>query len=107
MAKHVRNTDLLARWGGEEFVVLASGSDGEMVLQAAEKLAAIIQRTAFDGVGSITCSFGIAQYADGDSAEMLIARADQALYQAKMNGRNRVELAPRPGEITDDVASVA
>jgi diguanylate cyclase (GGDEF)-like protein len=107
VAKHIRNTDLLARWGGEEFVILAPGSDDEMARQAAEKLAAIIQRTEFDGVGSITCSFGIAQYADGDGTEMLIARADHALYRAKMNGRNRVELAPRPDGVIDDVASVA
>ena len=104
---HVRNTDVLARWGGEEFVILAPGSDGEMARQAAEKLAAVIRRTVFDEVGAITCSFGIAQYAAGDSAATLIARADHALYRAKMNGRNRVELAPLPGTIVDDVASVA
>jgi diguanylate cyclase (GGDEF)-like protein len=104
---HLRNTDLLARWGGEEFVILAPGSDTEMARQAAEKLAAVIQRTVFDEVGAITCSFGIAQYAAGDSAATLIARADNALYRAKMNGRNRVELAPPPGAAIDDVASVA
>jgi diguanylate cyclase (GGDEF)-like protein len=104
---HIRNTDILARWGGEEFVILAPGSDGEMARQAAEKLAAAIRRTLFDEVGTITCSFGIAQYAPGDSAATLIARADHALYRAKMNGRNRVELAPLPGAIIDDVASVA
>ena len=103
----VRNTDLLARWGGEEFVILAPGSDGEMGRQLAEKLAAVIRRTTFDQVGVITCSFGIAQYVPGDSAVTLIARADYALYRAKMNGRNRVELAPLPGAIIGDVASVA
>jgi diguanylate cyclase (GGDEF)-like protein len=104
---HIRNTDLLARWGGEEFVILAPGSDAEMARQAAEKLATAIRRTMFDEVGGITCSFGIAQYAAGDSAITLIGRADHALYRAKMNGRNRVELAPPPGAIIDDVASVA
>ncbi len=107
VAKHVRNTDLLARWGGEEFVILTPGSDGEMARQAAEKLAATIQRARFEEVGSITCSFGIAQYSSGDTAETLITRADHALYRAKMNGRNRVELAPWPAEVTGDVASVA
>jgi diguanylate cyclase (GGDEF)-like protein len=104
---HIRNTDLLARWGGEEFVILAPGSDSEMARQAAEKLAAAIRRTTFEQVGTITCSFGIAQYAAGDSPATLIARADYALYRAKMNGRNRVELAPLPGTNVDDVASVA
>ena len=79
---------MLARWGGEEFVILTPGSDGEMARQAAEKLAAAIRRTLFDEVGTITCSFGITQYAPGDSAPTLIARADHALYRAKMNGRN-------------------
>ncbi len=104
---HIRNTDLLVRWGGEEFVILAAGSNSEMARQAAEKLAAANRRTVFDGVEAITCSFGIAQYAAGDSAATLIARADHALYQAKMNGRNRVEVAPLPDAVADDVASVA
>ena len=104
---HIRNTDLLARWGGEEFVILAPGSDGEMARQAAEKLATAVRRVAFEEAGAITCSFGIAQYVAGDSAATLIARADHALYRAKMNGRDRVELAQRPGAVISGVASVA
>jgi diguanylate cyclase (GGDEF)-like protein len=103
----IRNSDLLARWGGEEFAILAPDSDGEMARQAAEKLRSTIERTTFDEVGSITCSFGVAQYAQGDSAESLIARADHALYQAKANGRNRVELASPPDAAIIDVVSVA
>jgi diguanylate cyclase (GGDEF)-like protein len=103
----IRNSDLLARWGGEEFAILAPDSDGEMARQAAEKLRSAIERTTFDEVGSITCSFGVAQYAEGDSAESLIARADHALYQAKASGRNRVELASPPDAALIDVASVA
>jgi len=104
---HIRSIDLLARWGGEEFVILIPGSDGEMARQAAEKLAAAIGQVVFDEAGTITCSFGIAQYADGDNAETLITRADSALYRAKQNGRNRVELAPIPDAATDNMASVA
>jgi diguanylate cyclase (GGDEF)-like protein len=107
VSMQIRSTDLLARWGGEEFVILTPGSDGEMARQAAEKLAAAIELVVFEAVGTITCSFGIAQHAHGDSAETLIARADHALYRAKMNGRNRVELAPRPHSVVNDVASVA
>jgi len=106
VSMQIRNTDLLARWGGEEFVILSPGSDGEMARQAADKLAAAIERTLFDEVGTITCSFGITQHAHGDSADMLIARADLALYRAKTSGRNRVELAPMPDAVID-VASVA
>jgi diguanylate cyclase (GGDEF)-like protein len=103
----IRHSDLLARWGGEEFVILAPDSDGEMARLAAEKLRSTIERATFDEAGSITCSFGVAQYAEGDSAESLMARADRALYQAKMNGRNRVELASPPEAVIIDVASVA
>jgi diguanylate cyclase (GGDEF)-like protein len=106
VSMQIRTTDLLARWGGEEFVILAPGSDGEMARQAADKLAAAIERTTFDGVGTITCSFGITQHTDGDSADTLIARADLALYRAKTSGRNRVELAPMPDAVIN-VASVA
>jgi len=92
----LRNTDLLARWGGEEFVILTPGSDGEMAYQAAEKLRNAIEQVGFDVIGTVTCSFGVAQYVYGDTAETLISRADDALYRAKLNGRNRVELASRP-----------
>jgi len=61
----------------------------------------------FDKAGTITCSFGVAQYAAGDSASTLIARADRALYRAKLNGRDRVELTPLPDPAINDIASVA
>jgi diguanylate cyclase (GGDEF)-like protein len=104
---NIRDNDTLARWGGEEFMVLVPDVDGEMTRQAAERLRAIIGQAPFDEVGAITCSFGVAQYVEGDTTETLIARADRALYIAKMNGRNRVELASIPGSITDGIASVA
>jgi diguanylate cyclase (GGDEF)-like protein len=92
----LRNTDLLARWGGEEFVILTPGSDGDMAYQATEKLRSAIAQVGFDEIGTVTCSFGVAQYVYGDTADTLISRADGALYRAKLNGRNRVELASRP-----------
>jgi diguanylate cyclase (GGDEF)-like protein len=103
----LRNTDLLARWGGEEFVILMPGSDGEMASQAAEKLRNAIDQIKSDEIGTVTCSFGVAQYEDGDTAEALISRADDALYRAKLNGRNQVELALRPSITQTGLASVA
>jgi diguanylate cyclase (GGDEF)-like protein len=103
VASGLREVDFLARWGGEEFVVLLPGCSREMAGQAAEKLRAAIARTTFDPVGSITSSFGVAEFNDGETAESLIARADNALYRAKMNGRNRVELdlpAAEPTELS-------
>jgi diguanylate cyclase (GGDEF)-like protein len=103
----LRNTDLLARWGGEEFVILTPGSDGEMAYQATEKLRNAIEQVGFDGIGTVTCSFGVAQYVYGDTAETLISRADDALYRAKLNGRNQVALASRPPMTEAVLASVA
>jgi diguanylate cyclase (GGDEF)-like protein len=103
----LRDTDLLARWGGEEFVILTPGSDGEMAYQVAEKLRKAVEQIKFDGIGTVTCSFGVAQYVYGDTAETLTSRADDALYRAKLNGRNRVELASRPSTVQPPLVSVA
>ena len=92
----IRNTDFLARWGGEEFLILVPGSDGAMAFQAAEKLREAISHVVFDEVGSITCSFGVAEYIPGESVADLITRADDALYRAKADGRNQVQMMPRP-----------
>jgi diguanylate cyclase (GGDEF)-like protein len=105
VAQNIRNADVLARWGGEEFILMLPGCDGAMALAAAEKLRAAIDGLGFGEVGTVTCSFGVAQYADGDSAATLIARADSALYRAKVNGRDRVELAAPPDNAS--FASVA
>ena len=107
VAKNIRDCDVLARWGGEEFVIMLPGCDGPMAVQAAEKLRAAIRQVAFDVVGNITCSFGAAEYVDGDSAETLFSRSDDALYRAKVNGRDRVELASSRDEAGSRVASVA
>jgi diguanylate cyclase (GGDEF)-like protein len=78
-----------------------------MASQAAEKLRDGIGRVVFEKVGSVTCSFGVAQYVEGDTAESLIGRADDALYRAKIKGRNQVELASQLAEAKPKVASIA
>jgi len=104
---NVRSNDMLARWGGEEFAIMVPNCDGRVAQQAAEKLRAMIEQVVFHTVGQVTCSFGIAQFVEGDTAVGLIARADEALYRAKINGRNCVELAPLPEATEPDLMSVA
>lgn len=92
LRKCTRNSDAQGRLGGEEFIVLCRHTAREGGLATAEKLRASIASHAFAGVGSITASFGVAAYRDGDTVAALFGRADAALYRAKHNGRNRVEV---------------
>jgi diguanylate cyclase (GGDEF)-like protein len=88
---HCRPYDTVARWGGEEYVILLPASD--------EKEAALIAERIRTGIAAgfsaeitfpVTISAGVAQYQTGDALSPLMDRADQALYAAKLSGRNRV-----------------
>ena len=89
----VRTDDIVARWGGEEFVVLGNFDKYGAVLLA-QKLRKQIESYKFQIVENLTCSFGVTQYSknNNDDEKSLLARADDALYKAKKNGRNCVEL---------------
>ena len=87
----VRRTDILARWGGEEFVILLPGTTGEAATGFAEKLRAGIESHDFPQVGRATASFGVASLEEKETdGTTLIKHADQAMYTAKQDGRNRV-----------------
>lgn len=88
-AEEVRDADILARWGGEEFMVLLPETDIDSAGVVAERMRAQIERTDFEGPGGVTISLGLAGSRAGESEEMLIRRVDRALYQAKESGRNR------------------
>ena len=89
----IRKSDVFARWGGEEFVILLPGTELEEAMKIASKLRLITEASMIPHVGRITTSFGVSEFQSGDSEESLIKRADMALYKAKENGRNRVEVA--------------
>jgi diguanylate cyclase (GGDEF)-like protein len=89
----IRATDSLARWGGEEFVVLSPEVMVEEAMGLAERLRAAAGTHEYSFVGKVTASIGVAQHRAGETADELFARADEALYRAKQGGRDRVELA--------------
>jgi two-component system cell cycle response regulator len=96
VSQNLRASDVLARWGGEEFMIVSPDITLEAALQLAEKLRKIIENHDFPCAGHITSSFGVAQYLPQDTITTLTERADQALYHAKRAGRNRVECTPPP-----------
>jgi len=87
----VRRNDLLARWGGEEFLIMVTHTELSSAVVFAERLRTLIEQFEFSAVGRLTCSFGVAEFEYDDTEEQLINRADRALYLAKTRGRNRVE----------------
>ncbi len=89
--KHIRGSETFARWGGEEFVILSPLTNLENSVAFANKLRVAISKIEFEKLQSITCSFGVCEYRQGDDEKILIKRADQFLYKAKQNGKNRVE----------------
>jgi diguanylate cyclase (GGDEF)-like protein len=88
----VRPSDLTFRFGGEEFLVLLSNIDDATAVAAAERIRANVASSTEGGPG-VTMSVGVALRRPGEQQDALIARADRALYQAKSNGRDRVEVA--------------
>lgn len=88
---YLRASDLLGRWGGEEFIILALDQDESQALQMAERLRAELETIAYPQVGTVTVSIGVTVYIPGETIELFVKRADDALYQAKERGRNRVE----------------
>ncbi len=92
LAMALRKTDFIGRYGGEEIVILMPETDADSALIAAEKLRNRIESTGFhfrEKKVTITVSCGISEYRQGDTPESAFERADQALYKAKQQGRNR------------------
>ena len=90
LSKTSRASDVVARWGGEEFLILAPKTNLDQAFQLAEKVRVAIEGYNFDQVGQKTGSFGVACYREMETLSALLQRADIAMYQAKNGGRNRV-----------------
>ncbi len=98
ISENIRETDIFARMGGEEFAILAPNCDMECAMRFAEKLRRLVEALPFTEAERITCSFGVAEFHDGDEEGSLIQRADKALYQAKHAGRNMVVAVEAPSK---------
>jgi len=88
----LRESDIVCRWGGEEFLALLKNCDIEAAFQLAEKIRTTLEReTLVWGTSEmhVRCSLGVAQRQPDEQRESLMTRADRALYQAKDNGRNQ------------------
>ena len=92
MKSQLREKDIFARWGGEEFVILLPNIDKKNAIFVAEKLRKITENFEFSREYNITCSVGISEYEENDTMATLFNRADSALYDAKNNGRNMTKV---------------
>ncbi|MDD5716877.1 MAG: diguanylate cyclase [Sulfuricurvum sp.] len=90
LVENIRQTDIVARWGGEEFVILCPNTNTEGAGALAETLRAKIEEYSFSDVGHKTASFGVTQCSREFDQKILFSKVDKALYQAKEQGRNRV-----------------
>lgn len=91
--QRMRKVDILCRYGGEEFVLLLSESDGEQALAVANEIRAAVEASDILPEGKLTVSIGVCDVVLAQDAEHWLKMADVAMYLAKLNGRNRVELA--------------
>ncbi|MBI4979588.1 MAG: GGDEF domain-containing protein [Spirochaetes bacterium] len=85
----IRKSDIFARFGGEEFILIVSGNNARHAMLSAEKLRTTIERTSFFDDVTITASFGITELHEKDAVAAALERADKALYAAKEHGRNQ------------------
>lgn len=101
LRSHSRTEDIACRYGGEEFLLILPGASTEVTARRAEELRVLVQDTLrINAAGgqqlTVTISLGVACFPEhGDSAEHVLVLADQALYQAKQAGRNRVAVSEK------------
>lgn len=86
----IRQSDFVARWGGEEFMIALQSTNSVQASALAEKIRVAVEKYSFNIVGQITISLGVTQYIKYESQNSFTKRVDEALYEAKESGRNRV-----------------
>lgn len=86
----IRGADTLYRIGGEEFLIVSTETELSGATRLAERLRSMIEKYPFGRIGSVSASFGTAEYKSGDNCDSLMNRVDKKLYEAKETGRNKV-----------------
>jgi diguanylate cyclase (GGDEF)-like protein len=89
--QRLRQSDVFARWGGEEFMILAVETSLRQAIALAETLLAALRNAPFPGIGPVTASFGVAQYRPDESLNEWLKRVDDRVYEAKQAGRNQIK----------------
>ena len=95
LKQNLRESDTIARWGGEEFVVLLQNSNSVTAFEISEKIRNIIQNSVIlhDAIGKYaTASFGVTEFLESDSMDLVLSRVDKAMYTSKTNGKNMTTL---------------
>jgi two-component system cell cycle response regulator len=91
MTECMRESDIITRWGGEEFIVLMPCTELDVAIEAAERLRKSVEQYRFEDGIYVTISIGVAKWQiEAESVENVLSRADQSLYKAKHNGKNCV-----------------
>lgn len=88
----IRETDLSARWGGEEFIIILYNTDVSGAFKVAEKLRERLAEINHPQIGQVTGSFGCTEWIVDDDTTSIVLRCDEALYKSKANGRNRTTI---------------
>lgn len=100
LQNQLRKIDLIARWGGEEFIVLLPDTEMDDAVIVAEKLRGTVESLIFENNEVITISIGISMVMESESIESWMKRADQALFHAKRHGRNRACISGKVPEVS-------